>query len=831
MPAEVIDIRSTRLSYKIDAANPGSDLAGETAAALAAASLAFQDTDASYAATLLDHAKELYSFADNYRGKYTDVIPAGSFYNSWSGYQDELCWGAIWLYKATEDESYLSKAKTEYALLGNQGTTSDKDYSWTLAWDNKQYGCYVLMAALTGESEYNQDAERHLDQWFTDRPNGIGPSFTGSGFPILDAWGSFRYAANTAFLLLEQSDNMTDASKQAKYRDRAKELIDYMLGDNPQDVSYVIGYGPKYPMYPHHRTAHASWCRDESVPVETRHTLYGALVGGHKSADDMDWTDDRSDYVWNEVATDYNSLFTGVVARLCADHGGSILADFPQAETPNGEFLVEAKLNASGDTFSEYAIWVHNRTAWPARIPGSFKYRLFFDISEGIDAGYSASDYIVSANGSNATYSELLPADAANSIYYVEVTYNSDQVIYPGGQSESKRETQIRVRLPYEAPASAWNPSNDWSYEGVGSSLTGVPNIPLYADGELVYGNEPGPVEDVDVTGVTISPSALTINKGQTGTLTASVLPTNATNKSLTWSTSNEGIATVTTSGVVTAIAEGSATITATSVDGNFEAVCTVTVTDIVLPTYTLSTDTLGKGSISISPTADVYDEGTVVTLTAQAEAGYTFSAWTGDITGSDKTVTLTMNSNKSVVANFVPNTSSEGYTTISITYKHDGEGEFYWETTDEIDYVNSWNLATLEINGVDFTNTWSNSMPAKIDGKYQIYYKGSYAWSHAEFINGDTKSASGATSTNKTAIVSDISFYPNPATDVVTIDNVEDMKSISIYSVTGAKVAEELTNKASSLTINVSDFKSGMYIIKALTVDDTTISKVLIIQ
>jgi hypothetical protein len=47
--------------------------------------------------------------------------------------------------------------------------------------------------------------------------------------------------------------------------------------------------------------------------------------------------------------------------------------------------------------------------------------------------------------------------------------------------------------------------------------------------------------------------------------------------------------------------------------------------------------------------------------------------------------------------------------------------------------YINSWNLDVLEINGVDYTNKWSNSFPEKIDGVYYIYYKGSYGWSHFE--------------------------------------------------------------------------------------------------
>ena len=91
-PAEVMPM--ARPSFKITAEKPGSDLAGETAAALAAASIIFKPTDAKYAATCLEHARQLYEFAEKHQGKYSDAIgDAGGFYRSWSGFQDELAWG------------------------------------------------------------------------------------------------------------------------------------------------------------------------------------------------------------------------------------------------------------------------------------------------------------------------------------------------------------------------------------------------------------------------------------------------------------------------------------------------------------------------------------------------------------------------------------------------------------------------------------------------------------------------------------------------------------------------------------------------------------------
>ena len=84
--------------------------------------------------------------------------------------------------------------------------------------------------------------------------------------------------------------------------------------------------------------------------------------------------------------------------------------------------------------------------------------------------------------------------------------------------------------------------------------------------------------ETVKVTGIELDKTKVTINKGEKTTLTATITPSDATNKNVTWSSSAEGVATV-ENGVVTAVAEGSATITVTTEDGNYTATCVVTVT------------------------------------------------------------------------------------------------------------------------------------------------------------------------------------------------------------------------------------------------------------
>ncbi|HON52465.1 MAG TPA: cellulase family glycosylhydrolase [Bacteroidales bacterium] len=83
----------------------------------------------------------------------------------------------------------------------------------------------------------------------------------------------------------------------------------------------------------------------------------------------------------------------------------------------------------------------------------------------------------------------------------------------------------------------------------------------------------------INVTGVSLNQTSITLDPNKTATLTPTVLPTNANNKSVTWKSNNTSVATVNSSGVVTAIAPGDAIITVTTVDGGFIATCSVKVT------------------------------------------------------------------------------------------------------------------------------------------------------------------------------------------------------------------------------------------------------------
>jgi endoglucanase len=523
-PAEVMQM--ARPSYRITTSCPGSDLAGETAAAMAAASIAFRPTDPTYANTLLSHARQLYSFADTYRGKYSDCITdASSFYNSWSGYNDELVWGAIWLYRATNESAFLDKAQAYYANLSNQQQTTIKSYKWTHAWDDKSYGSYVLLAKLTNAQQYHNDSQRWLN-WWTVGGTAHGAdntrvNYSPGGQAVLDQWGSLRYAANTSFIALVYSDAITDTTLKARYHDFALRQIDYALGENPRSSSYVVGFGVNPPKNPHHRTTHGSWTDQLTFPVESRHVLYGALVGGPSSNNDA-YTDDRGNYVNNEVATDYNAGFTGALARLAEEYGDAPLPNFPQAEAVVGnEMFMEAAINATGSNFTEIKALVNNQSGWPARMGDKLSFRYYFTLESGV----SPSQITVTANY-NQCSAPSAPILHSGSVYYVNISCVGTK-IYPGGLPHFKKEVQFRI-----ASSGAWDSSNDWSIAGVNTTPGGTPalvtRIPLYDNGVRVWGSEPtGGIVDQ-------TPPTTPGNFRVTGTTTSSI--------SLAWNASTDDV-------------------------------------------------------------------------------------------------------------------------------------------------------------------------------------------------------------------------------------------------------------------------------------------------
>ena len=153
-------MKMNRPAFKIDTENPGSEIAGEAAAALAAASILFRADDPTYSQNLLAHAQALFDFADSHRGSYIDVITSARDYYNSSGYHDELVWSALWLYKATGKGDYLQKAESIY-----RKHFAKASMRWTHSWDDKRYGATIILAQPTKCEPYRAAVRRWLNYW------------------------------------------------------------------------------------------------------------------------------------------------------------------------------------------------------------------------------------------------------------------------------------------------------------------------------------------------------------------------------------------------------------------------------------------------------------------------------------------------------------------------------------------------------------------------------------------------------------------------------------------------------------------------------------------
>lgn len=342
------DMTTSRQAYKVDADNPGSDLAGETAAAMAAASLVFRRSNPHYSHLLLHHAQQLFEFGDKNRGQYDKSVSiVKSYYASVSGYQDELLWAALWLYRATDSDDYFKYIINNAHFFGGIG--------WAItefSWDVKYAGVQILAAQLLADEkheqhshilrQYRSKAEHYLCSCLNKNTNDSNVDRTPRGLLYIRQWNNMQYVSTAAFLLTVYSDHLRRTNNKLscpsgevgpqQMLDFAKGQIDYILGSNPMGVSYLVGFGPNYPKNVHHRGAsivsykehkgfigctqgYDNWYgREEPNP----NVLVGALVGGPDFQDNF--SDQRGNYMQTEACTYNTAPLVGIFAKFHHHH-------------------------------------------------------------------------------------------------------------------------------------------------------------------------------------------------------------------------------------------------------------------------------------------------------------------------------------------------------------------------------------------------------------------------------------------------------------------------------------------------------------------------------
>ncbi|KAJ0453629.1 putative cellulase [Helianthus annuus] len=337
------DMDTQRTVIKIDKNNPGTDVAAETAAALAAASLVFRKSDPNYSKVLLRRAIRAFAFANKYRGAYSDGLKSYvcPFYCSYSGYQDELLWGAAWLQKATRSPTYLNFIQSNGQTLGVD--ENDNNFGW----DNKHAGAKILLskAFLLQKVQSLHDYKGHADSFICSLVPGVPSSqtqYTPGGLLFRMDDSNMQYVTSTTFLLVTYAKFLTRSHTVAncggaivtarRLRTIAKKQVDYLLGDNPMRMSFMVGYGARFPQRIHHRGSSLPSISTHPAKIDcgsgfnfmhsespNPNILVGAVVGGPDEHDR--YTDERSDYFQTEPATYTNAPLVGTLAYLAHSYG------------------------------------------------------------------------------------------------------------------------------------------------------------------------------------------------------------------------------------------------------------------------------------------------------------------------------------------------------------------------------------------------------------------------------------------------------------------------------------------------------------------------------
>ncbi|KAG2719016.1 hypothetical protein I3843_03G238500 [Carya illinoinensis] len=333
--------------------NAGPDLAGEMAAALAAASIVFQDNDA-YSKKLIKGAETLFAFArDNGRRRpYSRGNPnIAPYYNS-TGYYDEYMWGGAWLYYATGNSTYLSLATNSGIPKNSKAFYMIPDLS-VLSWDNKLPAAMLLLTRLRIFLNPGYPYEEMLRMYHN--VTGLNMCSYLQSFHVFN-WTSggmimvnrgrpqpLQYVANTAFLASLFVDYMNATGvpgwncgpefiSSNVLRSFATSQMDYILGKNPMNMSYVVGYGTKFPRHVHHRGA--------STPNDHKHysckegwkwqdnknpnpnNITGAMVGGPNQFDQF--RDVRTSYNYTEPTLAGNAGLVAALVSLTSTAGNGI---------------------------------------------------------------------------------------------------------------------------------------------------------------------------------------------------------------------------------------------------------------------------------------------------------------------------------------------------------------------------------------------------------------------------------------------------------------------------------------------------------------------------
>lgn len=302
--------------------------------------------------------------------------------------------------------------------------------------------------------------------------------------------------------------------------------------------------------------------------------------------------------------------------------------------------VADSEENAGTDGPASNAVDGNESTIWHS----AYSHQPMPDIENGINNSFTITlDKLYQINKLEyVTRSQENGRILGYDLYYSTTEDGDDFQKIEGGSGEWANNVNKKIakftpvsakRIQIRATKTAGTPANDF---------ISAAEFYLYETGQTV-------TDPTAVTGVRLTPNEVTLVEETTATLTAAVIPSNATNKNVTWSSSDEEVATV-VNGVVNALKPGNATITVTTADGNKTAQCAVTVTE---------KEVIPVSAITVSPKDATVKTGASVTLTGEIQpenASNQNMIWTSD------------NEGVATVAGGVVTGVAEGTATITVT-------------------------------------------------------------------------------------------------------------------------------------------------------------------
>ena len=314
------------------------------AACAAQAARLWAEIDPEFAETCLNAAQNAYAAALAHPDLYAplDQSIGGGAYGD-DDATDEFYWAACELYLTTGETEYLEEIEASVYALSVPTTLSggeDVDTPGSFDWGNTAaLGTLSLAIGETSFTEKATDAicaaaDVHLER---EEKQGYGQPFAQSTLSYADSdtgyvWGSNSFVADNAVILAYAYD-LTD---EQKYLDGVVSAVNYLLGNNPMDISYVTGYGVHAAENPHHRYW-ANQISDEfpSAPA-------GVLVGGPNSGMQDPWVqgsgwvkgeiapakcymDNIEAWSVNECTINWNAPLAWLTGFVCDENGGIVV--------------------------------------------------------------------------------------------------------------------------------------------------------------------------------------------------------------------------------------------------------------------------------------------------------------------------------------------------------------------------------------------------------------------------------------------------------------------------------------------------------------------------